>query len=202
MLETTDPTTGEVISFDLGVSMTLTEFTDSMGVSMRLGRSILLEMGLLQSEGGRLRLKPEYQAAGLGMRLHKRGSRYPFDVLFPAGQTWAKERWSSAEAVVEARRGGVAGDALRSYREWRAHQLAGAREPMTTQMEVCWLLDHFPELTTREIAGVLLVSESVVKKWSALRSHQREHGERLRSLFKTPIGTRQLHRCHTRAVTG
>lgn len=175
ILETTDPTTGKVISFDLGRSMTLTEFTDSMGVPKRLGRSILLEMGLLQSEGGRLRMKPEHQAAGLGMRLRRKGTRHPFDVLFPAGQTWAKERWSSAKAAVVAPRLSIPALALQSYREWRG-------DPLTTQMEVCWLLDHFPKLTTGDIASVLQVTESIVKKWSARRSHQREHGERLKGL--------------------
>lgn len=194
VLETTDPHTGEVISFDLGVSMTLTEFTDSMGVPMRLGRSILVEMGLLQSEGGRLRLKPGHQAAGLGMRLRQRGGRFPFDVLSPAGQAWASERWSSAKVAVEDRRGGAAGEALSSYRQWQG-------ETLTTQMEVCWLLDHFPELTTREIAGVLSVSESIVKKWSALRSRQREHGERLKTCFMNSPGNRQPDRCNPRAVT-
>ncbi|QRG05621.1 hypothetical protein EZH22_21570 [Xanthobacter dioxanivorans] len=177
VLETADPVTGEAISFDLGVSMTLSEFTDSMGVPLRLGRAVLVEMGLLQSEGGRLRIKLEHQAAGLGMRLHKKGTRFPFDVLFPAGQAWAKERWSSAKAEVERHRGSAAALALQAYCDWRGG-------PMTTQMDVCWLLDHFPELTTRDIARVLSVSEAAVFKWSSLRTRQRDHAESRKRLHR------------------
>ena len=173
VLETIDPTTGKVVFHDLGVSMTLTDFTHSMGVPLRLGRSILAEMGLLQLEGGRLRLRPEHQATGLGMRLRKKEGKFPFDVLHPAGQDWAMERWSAAKAVVEAREATAApvvreaAEALQSYREWRG------RAAMTAQMDVCWLLDHFQEITTREIAAVLGVTEAAVFKWSALRSRQR-----------------------------
>lgn len=191
VLETIDPLTGKVVSFDLGVSMTVSEFTDTMSVPMRLGRTVLVEMGLLQLDGGRLRLKPEHQAAGLGMRLRKKGTRFPFDVLSPAGQTWAKERWSSATASIEARRA-VASPTVReaSAALQKFCELRGIA-PMATQLLVCWLLDHFPTLTVIEIADILSATESAVKRWSARRSTQRTAAYALKAKREFPRYTHE-----------
>lgn len=162
--------TGELVEVDLGIWMTLTEFTDSMGVGLKLGRTVLLEIGLIGVEGGRFRLKREHEASGLGRRLMAKKSKFPFDALSPAGQTYAKARWSDALAAVETARSAedqtptVMG-ALNDFRQQRSDRL-------TTQMEVCWIMDHFEGVSTRTIARVLNVTEAIVFKWSSVRSRQ------------------------------
>ena len=173
ILETINPETGEVIEIDLGRSLTIKDFLASKGVPDRYGRSILVEMGLLHLEAGRLRLKAEHVSDRLGNRMHMKGSKHPFDVLYPSGQAWVEERWDEAKAAVDARKAQgsptfqAASLAMDEYREWRG-------EPMTTQMQVCWLLDHFPDLTVSEVADVLSVTDAIVKKWSAARAKQRQ----------------------------
>jgi hypothetical protein len=171
-VETFDRDTGELIALDLGLWMTLTEFTTLMGVDMRLGRLVLAEIGLIHTEGHRYRLKPEHEATGLGSRLRAKNEGYPFDVLSPAGQSHARDRWAAAQGTVVARRQGSerhqqAAQALASFAALRS-------EPLTIQESVCWLLDHFPNLTTRETAAILNVTNAIVFKWSALRSEQRQ----------------------------
>lgn len=175
-----DRTTGEVVALDLGRWMTLTEFTTLMGVGIREGRAVLAEIGLIHREGNRYRLGSSHERAGLGRRLRGRASRYPFDALSPSGQAYARERWAAAHAAVVHRRKSTpaivrAGEALEAFRARRA-------APMTTQMEVCWLLDHFPSLSTREIAGFLTVTEAIVFKWSAIRSRQRERPQAIKRM--------------------
>lgn len=169
--ETYDRDTGELVALDLGLWMTLAEFTTLMGVGMRSGRLILAEIGLIEIEDRRYRLKPEHEHAGLGKRLRSKGSRFPFDVLSPAGQAYAKQRWDAAHERIVQRRSGSpltrqAADALTEFSARRS-------EPMSVQMGVCWLLDHFPYLSTREIAAMLSVTEAIVFKWSAKRTVQR-----------------------------
>lgn len=176
VLEFIHPDTGEVTEFDLGRSLTSKDYLASRGVTDRYGRDILHEMGLLHTENGRLRLKPEHVTAGLGLRLMKKGSKYPFDALSPTGQAWVEQRWNDAQAAVDARKATVsplaqeASQALAAYKAWR---LGWDNQPMTVQMEVYWLLDHFPSLTAAEMASILSTTTASVKKWSATRSEQR-----------------------------
>lgn len=165
-----DRATGEIITLDQGQWMTLTEFTALMGVPMRLGRAILMEIGLVEIEGGRIRLKREFEQRGYGRRLKTKRARFPFDALSPVGQKYARERWGAAAAKVMAERSAeadvvAARDALDCFS--RMHKV-----DMTTQMSVCWLLDHFPNLSNRKIARVLDVTEAIVHKWVAKRNRQ------------------------------
>jgi hypothetical protein len=172
--------TGELVEVDLGEWMTLTEFTDAMGVGMKLGRAVLLEIGLIGVEGGRFRLKREHEASGLGRRLKAKKSKFPFDVLSPAGQAYATARWSDALAAVETARSAedqtpTVMAALNDFRKQRSDRL-------TTQMEVCWIIDHFEGVSTRTIARVLNVTEAIVFKWSSVRSRQLKTASELKKL--------------------
>ena len=165
-----DRSTGELVTLDLGLWMTLKEFTDLMGVPMKLGRAVLQQIGLVGLEGGRLRLKQEHVEGGLGRRNKTKASKFPFDVLSPAGQHHARPLWDKALWVVLEERGRdreaeEADKALQSF-------MTGRFEAMTTQMEVSWLQDHYPGLSTRSIARLLHVSEAIVFKWSAHRQRQ------------------------------
>lgn len=177
--DTFDRSTGELVTLDLGVWMTLTEFTDLMGLPMKLGREVLQRIGLVGIEGGRFRLKQEHEQGGLGRRNKVKASKFPFDVLSPAGQHHASTLWDDAlKAVLEDRETdgaiGVADNALAEFRQQRH----GA---MTTQMEVCWLQHHFPGLSTRTIARLLHVTEAIVFKWSALQ-HKRLKEAKIRKI--------------------
>ena len=44
---------------------------------------------------------------------------------------------------------------------------------MTTQMEVCWLLDRFPKLQQHEIATLLDVAPSLVNRYAKTQAKQR-----------------------------
>lgn len=165
-----DRNTGELVNLDLGLYMTLTEFTDLMGVPMKLGREVLNEIGLLALEGGRFRLKEEHARAALGRRLKTKSSKFPFDALSPSGQSHARARWDAAlKSVLERRsRDPDVEGAEKALKEFREQRLG----PLTTQMEVYWLLHHFPKLSTRSIARILHVTDAIVFKWSALRQRQ------------------------------
>lgn len=184
VLEIIHPETGEITEVDLGRSLTIKDYLASMGVADRYGRDILHEMGLLHSEDGRLRLQPEHVTAGLGQRLMKKGGKYPFDALSPTGQAWVEQRWDDAKALVDARKAAVsplaqeASQALAAYQDWRCEW---DNEPMTVQMEVCWLLDHFPGLTIAEMASILSATQAIAKRWSAKRTQQRRDWAKLKA---------------------
>jgi hypothetical protein len=152
-----DRSTGELVPVDMGEWITVTELGKVYGVGPHKVRAVLQRMGLLQSEGrhGRLRLTPQAAAQGLGKRHDKpKNSKYPFDVISPAGQAFAADNW---QETVEALEGDERDDprlleakaALTSYALQRSsHRLSD----MTTQMRVSWLLDHFDGLTNEQIA--------------------------------------------------
>jgi hypothetical protein len=55
---------------------------------------------------------------------------------------------------------------------------------MITQMEVCWMRDHFPHLTQDEIATLVDIPWSLVIRYAKLQEKQREYArdnERLRT---------------------
>jgi predicted XRE-type DNA-binding protein len=67
---------------------------------------------------------------------------------------------------------------LREASEALARFKAGRRSEMTTQMEVCWLRDHFPDLTQDEIAGLIDVPQSLVSRYAKTQAKQRDFNQR------------------------
>jgi hypothetical protein len=178
--EELDRSTGDLVAISLGDWITVTELGESYGVGPKQVRAILHHLGMLQSESGRYRLSPRAVEQGFGKRIEASKSRkYPFDVISPLGQTIIGQEWHYVLADLEAERTANsqvkgAGEALASFKQHRSSEL-------TTQQEVCWLLDHFPDLLLEEIAVVLPVTRSLVSRYAKLRSRQLDYAKRLRA---------------------
>lgn len=180
--EILDRTTGELKEVSLGHWITVTELGEQYGVGSKKVRSILHHMGLLQSEGqhGHYRLTPCAVKQGLGKRIEKsKRSKWPFDVISPEGQKLIAENWQTIVAEIETERAEtpalkVAGEGLARFKHGRVS------EP-TTQMETCWLLDHFPDLPLEGIANLIGVQRPLVSRYANLRSKQHAFAKRLRN---------------------
>jgi len=174
---TLDRATGDMVSQPLGEWITVTELGALYGAGPKRVRFVLHHIGLLQQEKGRFRLTPQAVKDGLGKRIEK-GPRvkFPFDVLSPAGQAMVAGKWREAcEELAtlhdESRDISRASAALREFTERRKSQ-------METQMQVCWLLDHFPDLSQREIAEVVEVAQPLVARYTAKRREQLDFSQR------------------------
>jgi hypothetical protein len=178
----------------LGDWITVTELGERYGVGSKKIRSILHHMGLLQSEGqhGRYRLTPHAVEQGLGKRIEKtRKSKWPFDVISPEGQKLIASFWNETVADMETERFAtpllqVANDGLARFRSSRT------ADP-TTQMEVCWLLDHFPSLTMQDMSILISVERPLVSRYAKLRFKQLTFAKRLRDRTDAPCSPDDVH---------
>lgn len=174
--EVLDPSTGDLADVSLGNWITVTEFCEHMGTGARQGRAVLAEMGLLAEETNgkttRWRLTREAVSHGLGKRHDKpKVGKYPFDVLSPEGQSWASERWLQA---VDRIKSGIAANSVNQRASTALEAFQGSRRvSMTEQMEVCWLLDHFPTLGMMDISRITGVPKQTVSRNGAKRSDSR-----------------------------
>jgi hypothetical protein len=192
--EILDRSTGELVEVGTGNWITVSELGESYGVGSRRVRAILHHIGLLRPEGrhGRYRLTDTAVARGYGKRIDKaKRSKWPFDVISPAGQELIKEAWSDAVADLEATLSkstvrAAARDALELFTQQR-------RAAMTTQEEVCWLSDHYPDLTNHDIAVVIGMSQQLVGRYVARQKQKRDElrRERDRQLF-APVWWQEL----------
>lgn len=179
--EVLDRTTGDLKFVSLGDWITVSEYGERKGVGPRQVRAVLTQLGLLREEietsasgtlkVARRRLTREAVDNGLGKRIYptKTGS-YPFDVLSPAGQTWLDARWDGAVAAVTSEIASSpetkkAQDCLERFR-------AGRRSEPTSQMEVCFLLDHFPDLPQVDMVRITGVSAGLVSRYATIRADQ------------------------------
>jgi hypothetical protein len=135
---------------------------------------------MLRSEGGRFRLTPHAVQQGFGKR-HDNPTKikHPFDVISPLGQKIIAENWAWIAADLEGEKRSnpqiqVASEALKAFKK-------GRQSEMTTQMEVCWLLDHFPKLKQDDIAILLDVAPSLVNCYAKTQAKQREFHQRRRA---------------------
>ena len=64
-------------------------------------------------------------------------------------------------------------------------------EEMTVQMQVCWLADHFPSLTQKQMALVLSVSQQLLSRNLATRAEQLA---RRKSLKAAPLSETKTSR--------
>ena len=175
--ETLDRTTGDLRIVDMGNWVTLTELGQHYGVGSRKIRSLLFHMGMLGSEGGRFRLTPKAVQQGLGKRHdNPKKIKHPFDVISPLGQKVFAENWAwiAADLEGEKRSKPILREASKTLEGFKKGRLS----EMTTQMEVCWLLDQFPKFQQDEIATLLEVAPSLVNRYAKTQAKQRDFHKR------------------------
>lgn len=179
--EVLDRTTGDLKLVSLGDWITVTEYGERKGVGPRQVRAILTHIGLLQEEieastSGtarvvRRRLTQEAVDKGLGKRIFPtKKASYPFDVLSPEGQAWVDARWDGAIRIISSAVASspIAKEARACLEIFRARR----RSELTSQMEVCFLLDHFPDLSQVDIVRVTGVSAGLVSRYATIRTDQ------------------------------
>ncbi|MBM6582904.1 hypothetical protein ILT44_22110 [Microvirga sp. BT689] len=170
-------TTGDLRIIDLGNWVTVTELGKRYGLGAKKIRSVLHHLGMLKSESGRFRLTTRAVQLGLGKRHDKpKKHQYPFDVISPLGQKviaqnlgWVMEDMDEEKQSKPQLQ--AASQALKTFKDQRQSQ-------MTTQMEVCWMRDHFPDFTQDEIAGLIDAPQSLVNRYAKTQAKQRDFHQR------------------------
>jgi len=120
---------------------------------------------------------PHAVQQGLGKRHdNPKKIKYPFDVISPLGQKIIAENWAWVLTDLEGEKRSnpqiqVASEALTTFKKAR-------RSEMTTQMDVCWLLDHFPRLKQDDVATLLDVAPSLVNRYAKTQAKQRDFHQR------------------------
>ncbi|ESX29462.1 MULTISPECIES: hypothetical protein [unclassified Mesorhizobium] len=179
--EVLDRASGDLKLVSLGDWITVTEYGERKGVGRRKVRAVLTQVGLLREETEapisgksrvtRRRLTREAVEQGLGKRIYpaKEGN-YPFDVLSPEGQAWIDARWDEGVAAISSAIASspLAEEAKACWEKFRAIR----RSELTSQMEVCFLLDHFPDLPQVDISRITGVSERMVSRYVTIRADQ------------------------------
>lgn len=170
--EILDRSTGHLVTVSIGDWITVTELGERYGVGPKQIRAILHHMGLLQPERGHYRLPHWAVRKGLGRRHERPRSGYPFDAISPLGQRLIDEAWEATVADYEASRRAEAGidkakSALEAFKASRQH-------PMTTQEEVCWLLDHY-DLPYETIARIIEVDRALVSRYAKRRAGDKNY---------------------------
>lgn len=170
--EVFDRKTGTLKTISQGEWNTITEIGELYGVGPRKVRSVLRHIGVLDIETrgrtSRHRLCRWMVDREWGRRIEKKGT-VPFDVIGPAGQRWIAERWDAAVAeLAEQTLSGKVREASIALDNFKAHR----RGHFGTQMEVCWLADHFPDLSQSEVASILDVSQQLVS--FSMRARERQ----------------------------
>ena len=173
--EVLDRLSGDLAVVSIGDYVTITEFCESKGAGSRQGRAVLAEMGLLAEETDgkttRWRLIREAVSLGLGKRHDRpKKGKYPFDVLSPKGQEWASARW--AQALAETKAGSQSDPVLRQAVA-ALEAFKAPRSVLPVQMEVCWLMDHFPTLGVMDISRITGVPKQSVSRFIAMRADKR-----------------------------
>lgn len=182
---------GELEEKSLGNWVTVTEYGKMKGVGSRQVRTILAVIGLLVEEmecGAdstkkryRRRLSQQAVDDGLGKRHYpKNKGTYPFDVLSPKGQLWCDQRWDGAveKLLHEGTQSPTIVDAANQLTAFK--QRRRCPEEFTLQEEVCWLLDHFPDILSAEICQVTSSSKQVVSGYRKIRKDQLRRWEALK----------------------
>jgi len=189
-----DRSTGELQTVSLGRWITVSELGAQYGVGPRQVRTVLRDLDFLYLPGGagkrRHQISPWAVEAGLGLHhVRGKGVAYPFDAISPAGQAWIAERWSSAWAAVQGRQ--TLDAVARARAALDDFKTSRSRHDMPVQMEVCWLADHFPELSQSQIAAAIDVTQQLVSRHMKMREAQRQRWRVWRSSqLREPEGPR------------
>ena len=175
--EVLDRANGDLKIITLGNWITVTELGKEHGLGSRKIRSILHHLGMLQPEKKRLRLTLKAVALGYGKRHdNPKKIKHPFDVISPLGQKVIAENvgWVMEDMDHEKRSKPqllIASQILEGFKGNRQGE-------MTTQMEVCWMRDHFPDLTQDEIAGLIDTPQSLVNRYAKTQAKHRDFHQR------------------------
>jgi hypothetical protein len=182
--EVLDRETGELVTIPIGKWITIAELGEMHGLGRRQTTEVLRHIDVLQVETDhrtrRHRLAPWFVERGYGKRLKRKADKFPFDVVSPEGQAWINELWPLAVAELEEQRMTAPVDEARSA----LSAFGRDRRPMDVQMQVCWLADHFPDLTQKQMGLVLSVSQQMVSRNLAVRAKQLD---RARALKAAPL---------------
>ncbi|MBT1155692.1 hypothetical protein J1C56_08810 [Aminobacter anthyllidis] len=179
--EVLDRAAGDLMTASLGNYVTVTEYGATKGVGPRQTRAILSHLGLLHEEleasksgrsrVARRRITLDAVKAGLGKRLYpgKPGS-YPFDVLSPEGQAWVDQRWDEAAKSIKAK---IVANPMSMQAKADLDRFKASRgSEVSTQMEVCFLCDHFPDLPQVDICRITGASPRMVSLYVNTRADQ------------------------------
>jgi hypothetical protein len=101
-------------------------------------------------------------------------------VISPLGQRVVAETWEWLLADMAEEKAWKpilreASAALESFKKGRLGEV-------TTQMQVCWLRDHFHKLTQEEIATLVDTPRPLVSRYTKLQERQREYAKRYHCL--------------------
>lgn len=194
--EVLDRRTGELTTISLGDWLTVSELGQLYGQTPRRTRAVLRELGLLYvpANGNKQAHRVAAWALKEGLAKHHPKSktvRHPFDVIGPAGQAWIKERWQQGVTALEEKTTNptinVARQALAAFKKDRG------RSSMPAQQEICWLVDHFPDLGQSDIATILDISQQLVSKFVNVRAKQlRDRREAVEAMKTAPRGPFKL----------
>lgn len=170
--EVLDRKTGEIISVSAGDWMTLRELADVFGCGRRTLTVILRELAFLQIEYdgryNRYRVADWVVSKGWGKRLRSKSSKYPFDIVSSDAVLWLIDRWEQALRNYGAKLDVQVVHAKKALKDFQKHR----DETMTVEMQVCWIRDIFPDLTQKEIAEVVDVSQPIVSRYLRKRSNR------------------------------
>ncbi|WP_273794513.1 hypothetical protein [Brucella intermedia] len=175
--EVLNRTTGDLETKSLGDWITVTELGSRYGTGSRQTRTILKHMGIFETrygedKAGRTFLTLDAIKDGLGKHIipRKKGS-FPFDVLSPKGQQWIADRWTDTVTALDNAKADdpKLTEAISRLEAFRARRAT----PLTPQMEVCWLIDHCPDMSQTDIGAILSLPKQTISHWVKLREKQR-----------------------------
>ena len=183
-----DRITGELITVSDGDWITLAELGQLYGLGRRKTTEVLrvLDVLVIENDNGtnRHRLADWFVQRGYGKRLYRKADRYPFHVISPSGQEWIAEMWSLAIEEIEAtKKAGIVAEASAALEAFSVD-----RREMNAQMQVCWLVDHFPKLTETQVASIISVSQPLVNRYVSTRQGQLMEA-RKRKLAVLPVAS-------------
>ncbi|KEY05889.1 hypothetical protein I5770_01100 [Brucella sp. BO2] len=176
--EVLNRTTGDLETTSLGNWITITELGKKYGTGPRQTRTVLKQMGILEtrytgsSHIHRQSLTDQAVQNGLGKHLiPKKKGQTPFDVLSPKGQQWIADRWAEAVTALDKAK---TDDARLNRVVSRLEAFKAKRKmPLTPQMEVCWLIDHYPDVSQTDMGVILSLPKQTISHWVKLRAKQR-----------------------------
>lgn len=172
--EVLDRRSGELVSLDLGVFVTVSELGQALGLTPRKIRKVLHVLDMASPEGsrGNYRLTREAVAKGYGRRIDRpKKGRYAFDTISPAGQQLVRERLGWALVEIEQQRVPLADTMSACLDAFKARRAALKFPELTLKGEVAWLSDHFPNAGSEEIASATGGAAGKVRQYLSAHRH-------------------------------
>ncbi|MCM5560065.1 hypothetical protein [Pleomorphomonas sp. JP5] len=183
-----DRRTGDLVTESIGDWITVTEFGRRKGLGPRTVRHLLHHAGILQPEGkhGRFRLSFPMVERGVGKRIDRPKSGYPFDVLAPETVRILDEVWDEMVADYEASVGqsALVKTAKAALARFEDHRIT---HPLSSAARVWWVRDHFQSLTHAQIGEVVGVQQPIVSKHLRQRDDQRKEKKKAQASSRIAV---------------